>query len=204
GERGRWSRDRHGRREKKSASGTPKRHRASLSAATGKVLTRFTRRRPSDLRHAEYNPGLPRGESVGLVLEGEVGAIHVYHVLPAAIGLLSEDLDEFALVRHAWGTLGLGHRGKAVVAPVVGQVTPSLNGVRDNLEANGIDVEKPSPERFDCGPAVLRRQVGGEERRVIGVDRGHRFGVPGVGSRGEGGVERPDGGLVYRRQRCGL
>jgi hypothetical protein len=37
--------------EKKSASGTPKRHRASLSAATGEVLTRFTRRRPSDLRH---------------------------------------------------------------------------------------------------------------------------------------------------------
>ena len=48
-------RDGHGRREKKSASGSPKRHRASLSAATGEVLTRFTRRRPSDLRHQQYN-----------------------------------------------------------------------------------------------------------------------------------------------------
>jgi hypothetical protein len=41
--------------KKKSASGTPKRHRTSLSAATGEVLTRFARRRPSDLRHLEYN-----------------------------------------------------------------------------------------------------------------------------------------------------
>jgi hypothetical protein len=49
--------DGHGRREKKSASGSPKRHRASLSAATGEVLTRFTRRRPSDLRHQQYTPG---------------------------------------------------------------------------------------------------------------------------------------------------
>src|SRR6476660_334305 len=40
---------------KKSASGSPKRHRASLSAATGEVLTRFARRRPSDLRHPQYN-----------------------------------------------------------------------------------------------------------------------------------------------------
>ena len=48
--------DGHGRREKKSASGSPKRHRTSLSAATGEVLTRFTRRRPSDLRHPQYNP----------------------------------------------------------------------------------------------------------------------------------------------------
>ena len=39
---------------KKSAPGTPKRHRTSLSAATGEVLTRFTRRRPSDLGHGEY------------------------------------------------------------------------------------------------------------------------------------------------------
>ena len=54
--------DGHGRREKKSASGSPKRHRASLSAATGEVLTRFTRRRPSDLRHQQYIPGAPRME----------------------------------------------------------------------------------------------------------------------------------------------
>src|SRR4051794_34665347 len=40
---------------KRNAPGTPKRHRTTLSAATGEVLTRFTRRRPSDLRHPQYN-----------------------------------------------------------------------------------------------------------------------------------------------------
>src|SRR3954471_24938291 len=48
---------------KKSAPGTPKRHRTSLSAATGEVLTRFTRRRPSDLGQREYT-GV-EGEMVG-------------------------------------------------------------------------------------------------------------------------------------------
>jgi|RhiMetdeSRZDD1v2_1073273.scaffolds.fasta_scaffold523868_1 hypothetical protein len=42
----------------KNAPGTPKRHRTSLSAATGEVLTRFTRRSPSDLGHPKYSkPG---------------------------------------------------------------------------------------------------------------------------------------------------
>src|SRR5215813_267764 len=47
-----------GRREtgKANAPGTPKRHRTSLSAATGEVLTRFARQRPSDLGRAKYNP----------------------------------------------------------------------------------------------------------------------------------------------------
>ena len=51
GHEGYWLRE----AEKKSASGTPKRHRASLSAATGKVLTRFTRRHPSDLGHLKHS-----------------------------------------------------------------------------------------------------------------------------------------------------
>ena len=38
-----------------SAPGDPKRHRTSLSAATGEVLTRFTRRRPPDLGHPQYS-----------------------------------------------------------------------------------------------------------------------------------------------------
>ena len=42
-------------RKKESTPGTPKLHRTSLSAATGEVLTRFTRRRPSDLGHPEYS-----------------------------------------------------------------------------------------------------------------------------------------------------
>src|SRR4051794_32409227 len=54
--------------EKKSAPGTPKRHRTSLSAATGEVLTRFTRRRPSDLGQREY-----RGEEREMV-GGRTGA----------------------------------------------------------------------------------------------------------------------------------
>ena len=47
--------------EKENASGTPKRPRTSLSAATGEVLTQFTRRCPSDLRHEEYSRVSPRG-----------------------------------------------------------------------------------------------------------------------------------------------
>jgi len=39
----------------KNAPGTPKRHRTSLSAATGEVLTRFARQRPSDLGRAKYS-----------------------------------------------------------------------------------------------------------------------------------------------------
>jgi len=44
-----WSDD--GSEKKQSAPGYPKRHRTSLSAATGEVLTRFARQRPSDLGH---------------------------------------------------------------------------------------------------------------------------------------------------------
>jgi hypothetical protein len=38
-----------------NAPGTPKRHQTSLSAATGEVLTRFARQRPSDLGHVKPN-----------------------------------------------------------------------------------------------------------------------------------------------------
>ena len=53
---------------KKSAPGTPKRHRTSLSAATGEVLTRFTRRRPRTWGKGEY-----RGEE-GKMVGGCEGA----------------------------------------------------------------------------------------------------------------------------------
>ena len=46
------------REDKESAPGTPKRHWTSLSAATGEVLTRFARQRPSDLgRPEDSGPG---------------------------------------------------------------------------------------------------------------------------------------------------
>src|SRR5690606_11055875 len=44
-----------------SAPGFPKRHRASLSAAAGEALTRFARRRPSDLGHRKSR--MARGPS---------------------------------------------------------------------------------------------------------------------------------------------
>ena len=45
---------------KKNAPGSPKRHRTSLSAATGEVLTRFARQRPSDLGRRQYSRGRGR------------------------------------------------------------------------------------------------------------------------------------------------
>src|SRR5688500_1700935 len=63
GGRSDWRSERSARRpEKKSAPGSPKRHRATLSAATGEVLTRFARRRPSDLRHLAYSRTVGRSE----------------------------------------------------------------------------------------------------------------------------------------------
>jgi len=47
--------------EKKSAPGTPKQHWTSLSAATGEVLTRFARQRPSDLGHPKSTSGVVSG-----------------------------------------------------------------------------------------------------------------------------------------------
>src|SRR4051812_26628091 len=113
--------------EKKSASGTPKQHRTSLSAATGEVLTRFARRHPSDLRHHEYNQTWRRWESLSVLCQ--VRAVHVHHVLPTAVRLFLEHFHEFPLVGYTRSTLGLGHGREPVVSHVVGQVSPAFDRV---------------------------------------------------------------------------
>src|SRR3954463_4150071 len=97
-------------------------------------------------------------ESRLLVLRSEVRAVHIYDVLPAAVGLLLQNFQELSFVCHAGIGFGLGHCGEAVMPHVIGQITPPFQDVGVDLETNGVGLEESSPEGADGSAALLRRQ----------------------------------------------
>ena len=83
----------------KIAPGSPKRHRTSLSAATGEVLTRFARRHPSDLGHPKYSK--PDTGTEPLLPGRRIRAVHVDQVAPASILLPLQNLQKLSVLgRH--------------------------------------------------------------------------------------------------------
>src|SRR4051812_8977377 len=99
-----------------------------------------------------------------LVLEGEVRAVHINHVLPAAITLFFEDLQKLSLIRYTRHALGLGNGRIAVVTLIVREVSPSLYCVGGNFEPDRVGVEKASPECPHGITAFLGRKVRREHR----------------------------------------
>ncbi len=134
------------------------------------------------------------------MLEREVGAVHIHDVLPVAVGLLPEDLDEFALVCDAGDALGLRYCGESKAAPIVGEIPPPLDGVGGNLELYRIGVEKSAPERLDRIVALLRRQIGRQKSGIAGIRGENAIDIACIGSSREGGIDGADLGLVSRRR----